>query len=197
VLEESTAATDPFVQFRAWFDDAVGLKTGEPNAMALATVDGAGHPSVRMVLLKKFDESGFVFFTNYESRKGIEIAANARVALLLYWDTLERQIRIEGRAAKTAAAESDEYFFSRPRGAQVGAIVSPQSRRVGSRAELEEAAARRDDGGTAALARPAHWGGYRVTPDRFEFWQGRADRLHDRLVYELVDDRWQRARLAP
>lgn len=196
-LDESRAAADPFVQFRRWVEDALAGNLVEPNAMTLATVDAGGQPSARIVLLRAWDERGFVFFTNYASRKGDDLARNARAALLFYWDKLERQVRIEGPAARLAPAESDAYFARRPRGHQLSAWASAQSRTIADRAALETAMASADRRYPDAVPRPDYWGGYRVAPQRFEFWQGRPDRVHDRLVYERGVDGWRRERLAP
>jgi pyridoxamine 5'-phosphate oxidase len=198
-LEESEAADDPFAQFELWFADARAADLLEPNAMALATADAGGRPSVRMVLLKGFDQRGFAFFTNYESRKAVELRENARASLLFWWDRLHRQVRIEGRVEKVDAAESDAYFDERPRGSRIGAWASPQSRALPGRAELErlEAEARSRFAEDAPIPRPPHWGGYRIAPERFEFWQGRRSRLHDRLCYRHDGERWSRVRLAP
>lgn len=195
-LKKNDVATDPFVQFQRWFDDAVRAEVPMPNTMTLATVDAAGHPSARIVLLKGVDSDGFVFYTNYNSRKGLELATNARAALVFYWQELEREVRIEGVAAKVTAAESDAYFDSRPLGSRHAAIASPQSEVVPDRADLEQRfaeAARLGD----RPRRPAHWGGYRLTPATLEFWQGRANRLHDRLLYARAGAAWTISRLAP
>ena len=167
-----------------------------PEAMAVATATSDGRPSVRMVLLKGFDEQGFVFFTGYESRKGGELATNPRAALLFYWDPLGRQVRIEGPVERVAEAESDAYFRSRPRGAQISASVSPQSRVVESRAGLEALAAELEVRGDE-IPRPPAWGGFRLAPQTYEFWQHRANRLHDRLRYRREDGDWVLERLAP
>jgi pyridoxamine 5'-phosphate oxidase len=197
-LDEARAAQEPFAQFGRWFDDALAAELMEAHAMILATADARGRPSSRAVLLRGWDERGFVFFTNYASRKGREIAADPFAALLFYWDALERQVRIEGPIALVPAAESDAYFARRPRGHQLSAWASEQSRPVADRAALEAAmseAERRFAG--VDVPRPPHWGGYRVTPERVEFWQGRPNRVHDRLVYERDGAGWTRARLAP
>jgi pyridoxamine 5'-phosphate oxidase len=197
-LDEARAAAEPFAQFRVWFDDALGAGLIEAHAMVLATADERGRPSARAVLLRAWDERGFVFFTNYASRKGREIAADPFAALLFYWDELERQVRVEGPVAPVSAAESDAYFARRPRGHQLSAWASEQSGVVADRAALEAAmrdAERRFAGGE--VPRPPHWGGYRVAPERIEFWQGRPNRVHDRLVYERSHGGWTRARLAP
>jgi pyridoxamine 5'-phosphate oxidase len=195
-LDESDLDPEPLRQFAAWFEEAEAAGMRAPEAMALATATADGRPSVRMVLLKGFDERGFVFFTGYESRKGVELAANPRAALLFYWDPLGRQVRIEGRVERVAETESDAYFASRPRGAQISASVSPQSRVVESRPQLETAAAKLEARG-GELPRPPTWGGFRVEPETYEFWQHRANRLHDRLRYRREDDRWVIERLGP
>lgn len=196
-LNETDVAADPFPQFQKWFDEAVRAESPMVNAMTLATVGDDGAPSARIVLLKGLDANGFVFYTNYLSRKGRELAANPRATLLFHWTDLEREVRIDGRVEKVTAAESDEYFASRPLGSRHAAIASPQSEVVASRAVLEArfAAAAADHGETPP--RPAHWGGYRVIPSRLEFWQGRPSRLHDRLLYTRTGDRWTLSRLAP
>ncbi len=196
-LGEADAEKDPFRQFAVWFEAALQAGLFEPNAMALATVDAAGRPSSRMVLLKGFDASGFTFFTNRESRKGRDLAANSRAALLFWWDRLHRQVRIEGEVEPIGDAESDAYFDSRPYGSRIGALASPQSRPIASRAVLEERFRAAEAEYPEHPPRPACWGGYRVVPDRFEFWQGRTSRLHDRLVYLPEGGAWRIERLAP
>jgi pyridoxamine 5'-phosphate oxidase len=196
-LDEADADADPFRQFTRWFDEALNADLMEPNAMALATVDAHGRPGSRMVLLKGVDEKGFVFFTNYESRKGLDLAGNPMAALLFWWDRLHRQVRVEGRVEKVEDAESERYFESRPYGSRIGAAASPQSRVIGSRADLEERFRALEAAHPEDLPRPAHWGGFRVVPDHFEFWQGRESRLHDRLVYRPAGDAWRIERLAP
>jgi pyridoxamine 5'-phosphate oxidase len=199
-LVESAVTDDPLRQFRAWFDDATASATLEPNAMVLATVDAASRPSQRTVLLKQIDEAGFVFFTNYQSRKGREIAENPQVALLFFWPNLERQVRISGVARHLDAPASDGYFAERPRGSQIGAMASPQSQVVPDRQWLAERfeSVTADLGDESVAQRPDHWGGVIVTPDEYEFWQGRPNRLHDRLRYRLDDDGvWVIERLAP
>lgn len=198
-LEESEMSSDPFTQFAQWWDHAIESSIEEINAMTLATADRHGNPSARVVLLKGFDSRGFVFFTNYESRKGSELEENPRACLVFYWKELERQVRIEGNVCRLDSAESDEYFRSRPEGSRLGAWASPQSRVVAGRAELEsnqKAAEERFSG--QEIPRPPHWGGYLVQPHWVEFWQGRANRLHDRVLYKLMETgNWKKERLAP
>jgi len=196
-LNETDVAAEPFTQFQRWFDEVLRAELPTPNAMTLATVAADGMPSARIVLLKGIDHNGFVFYTSYHSRKGRELTVNPRAALVFYWNELEREVRIEGAVEKVSAAESDEYFASRPLGSRHAAIASPQSEVVASRAMLETrfAAAADDHGDTAP--RPAHWGGYRLLPVAVEFWQGRPNRLHDRLLYTRTADRWTISRLAP
>ena len=196
-LSERDAAPDPFDQFARWFDEAVAAALPEPNAMTLATIDPAGAPAARIVLLKGIDTRGLVFHTNYDSRKGRELAAEPRVALLFFWVELHRQVRVEGVAGRVSAEESDAYFAARPRGSQLSAWASPQSADVPDRAWLESQVATVEARFTSAVPRPPNWGGIRVVPDRFEFWQGRESRLHDRLVWSKEGDRWTIGRLAP
>ncbi len=199
-LDEAEAAPSPFAQFDRWFKEALAAKLPEPNTMTLATVGDDGRPSARIVLIKAVDDRGFVFFTNYESRKGRDLDANPHAALLFYWIELERQVRIEGHIEKTTEEESDRYFASRPLGSRIGAWASEQSTVIDSRATLEarekDVSARFGDN----PPRPPHWGGYRLVPDSLEFWQGRPSRLHDRLLYTRDDTAphgWTISRLSP
>lgn len=197
-LTEADAGDDPIALFGLWLKDAAEAGLREPNAMTLATATPDGVPSARMVLLKSVDAGGFVFFTNYESRKSRELSANPRAALVFYWGELERQVRVTGRVERVTAAESDAYYSSRPREAQLGAWASPQSQPIESRAQLEARVAdveRRFVDATPS--RPEGWGGWRVIPDEIEFWHGRPGRLHDRLLYRRTDSAWTRMRLAP
>lgn len=196
-LRLSDTLDDPVQQFDQWFRVAVDSDVMEPNAMALATADAQGVPSVRMVLLKEFSAQGFVFYTNYASRKADEIAANGRVSLMFWWDRLYRQVRIEGTIAKNSPEDSDAYFASRPHGSRIGALASQQSRVLADRAELETAWLALEQRYPDEVPRPDHWGGYVVTPSRFEFWQGQRSRLHDRVIYNLAGGVWQKSRLAP
>ena len=198
-LDESDVDADPFRQFAVWFDEARAASPIEPNAMALATVGAEGRPSLRMVLLKGADERGFVFYTNYESRKGRELADTPWGALTFFWPEMERQIRIEGRVEPVSAEESDAYFHSRPVGSQLSASASHQSEVIAGREELEQrVAALSAQYQDQEIPRPENWGGFRVIPDAIEFWQGRANRLHDRLRYRLLaSGDWQIERLSP
>lgn len=196
-LLEENAAADPFRQFDAWFEAALGAELIEPNAMTLATVSTEGQPAARTVLLKGYDERGFVFYTNTQSRKGLELGSNNRAALLFWWDKLHRQVRIEGVAEPVEAREADAYYGSRPRGSRIGAWASEQSREIASRAVLEERTRRFEEQYPEAVPRPPHWSGYRVVPSMFEFWQGRRSRLHDRLCYRHHEGGWRIVRLAP
>jgi pyridoxamine 5'-phosphate oxidase len=196
-LEETGVARTPLEQFGKWFNEALSAKLPEPTAMTLATADAAGRPSARIVLLKGFDAQGFVFYTNYESRKGRELAANARAALLFHWVELERQVRIEGQVEQVSPAQSDDYFRTRPYASQLGAWASPQSEVVKSRGELERRIGEIAGRYGKDVPRPPHWGGYRLVPQRLEFWQGRPSRLHDRVCYRLDAEKWVIERLAP
>jgi len=197
-LHESELASDPFTQFGKWFDEAHKLDLAYPNAMALATSTPDGKPSVRMVLMKEYDERGFTFFTNYDSRKGHELAANARASLLFYWEPVERQIRIEGRIEKVTEEESFAYFKTRPRGSRIGAWASAQSRSIANREELEATVKQYETKYPGEeIPLPPYWGGFRCVPDYIEFWQGRVNRLHDRLCYVRGEKNWDIIRLAP
>jgi pyridoxamine 5'-phosphate oxidase len=198
-LDVADVDRNPFRQFDAWFAQAVDAKLPEPNTMTLATVDSRGRPSARIVLVKGVDERGFVFFTNYESRKGRELADNPHASLLFYWIELERQVRIEGTVVKASAAESDQYYESRPLGSRIGAWASEQSQVIESRAVLEAREKEISAKYGEHPPRPPHWGGYRLIPEAIEFWQGRPSRLHDRLLYTRAVEGgdWQIARLSP
>jgi len=196
-LDEEHAESDPLKQFGRWWDEALAAEVPEANAMTLATADPAGKPSARTVLLKGYDARGFVFFTNYESRKGQELDSNPLAALLFFWRELERQVRIEGRVERVADEESDTYFRSRPLASRIGAWASPQSKVISSRAWLLARSAEMGLRHGTAPSRPQYWGGYRVSPVAFEFWQGRPSRLHDRLLYTYKEGSWTRSRLAP
>jgi pyridoxamine 5'-phosphate oxidase len=196
-LNERDAASDPFEQFARWFDEARAVEA-DPTAMTLATATAAGRPSARMVLLKGFDARGYVFYTNFESRKAGELDGTHRAALLFYWPAFERQVRVEGTVSRVDDAESDAYFVTRPLESRWSAHASPQSRPIDGRESLEAQVARVRAQYGDAPPRPASWGGYRVVPDAFEFWQGRPNRLHDRLAYARADDgTWHLQRLAP
>lgn len=196
-LDFSEVSSDAVLQFRTWFDEAINAEVLEVNAMTLATVGANGTPNARIILLKGIDE-GFIFFTNYRSEKSRELETNNKAALTFFWAELERQVRIKGVVEKVSAEESDAYFFSRPFGSQIGAWVSPQSKKIESREvlvanqlEIEQKFSEKP------MQRPEHWGGYRLFPNKIEFWQGRPSRLHDRIVYELIDGAWKISRLAP
>ena len=197
-LDPADCDPDPIVEFRRWFQTAVDAQLPTVNAATLATVDVRGRPAARIVLLKDVDDRGFVFFTNYDSRKGRDLAAHPFAALVAFWEPLHRQVRIEGAIERVDAADSDAYFATRPRGSQLGAIASPQSMPIGSRAELAQRVAEAEQAlGGAAPIRPAHWGGYRLVPDMVELWQGQPSRLHDRVRYRREGEHWVRDRLAP
>jgi pyridoxamine 5'-phosphate oxidase len=197
-LDEKDVSHDPIVEFARWFAQAQEARVAEPNAMTLATATAAAAPSARLVLLKAFDERGFVFFTDYRSRKGQELEENPRAALVFYWSELERQVRITGTVERTTVEESEAYFRTRPLGSRLGAWVSHQSLVIPSRAQLErglqEVEARFPEGN---IPLPPHWGGYRVRPDVIEFWQGRESRLHDRIRYVRTGESWRIERLSP
>jgi pyridoxamine 5'-phosphate oxidase len=199
-LTETDVDPDPFRQFDRWLSEAIRAEVPEPTAMTLATADAEGRPAARIVLLKGADAHGFVFFTNYDSRKGRELAARPKAALLFHWVELERQVRIEGSVTKVTAAVSDAYFASRPLASRIGAWASPQSRAIPDRAWLESeftAAQQRLSANGPDVPRPAHWGGYRLAPAALEFWQGRSSRLHDRICYRSEGAHWRIERLAP
>lgn len=198
-LNETSVASDPFEQFAAWFEEARALPDTEPNAMLLSTLSETGRLSSRTVLLKSFDKQGFIFYTNYHSQKGKDIDYHPWVALTFFWEPLQRQVHIQGKAEKVPEAVSDEYFSERPFGHQVGAWVSPQSEIIPDRAYLEERAKEMEQQFSPDnIYRPPHWGGYLVVPETFEFWQGRPNRLHDRIAYRLDDQgNWENQRLAP
>jgi pyridoxamine 5'-phosphate oxidase len=197
LLEENVLET-PFKQFGKWFEEALNAQVLEPNAMHLSTIS-AGKPHGRIVLMKGFDENGFSFYTNYQSNKGQEIAETTFAALTFFWGDLERQIRIEGSIEQVSGEESDEYFHSRPRGSQIGAWVSNQSTVIDGRKVLEKRLEEleKEFEGSEIIPRPAHWGGYRVVPNKIEFWQGRPNRLHDRILFTKVGDEWKIERLSP
>ena len=196
-LSEAQADANPLLQFERWFEDSLRAKLPLPNAMTLATVTSAGAPSARIVLLKGVERGGFVFYTNYLSRKGRELDKSARACLLLLWSDLERQVRIDGVVEKVTPAESDAYYATRPLGARLSAWASAQSEKVDSRKVLETSMEETKRRYAQSPPRPPHWGGYRVMPQAIEFWQGRADRLHDRLLYRREGDSWAIERLSP
>ena len=198
-LDENSVDRNPINLFRRWFDEAVASGARLPNAMTLATATGDGKPSARMVLLKQVDNEGFVFYTNYRSRKAAELESNPRAALVFYWTYLDRQVRVEGNITRVTATESDEYFATRPRESQLGAMASPQSEVITSREALEESFRDLDEHyGDNPVTRPEHWGGYRLAPDSIEFWQSREGRLHDRINFaRQAGGSWVVSRLAP
>jgi pyridoxamine 5'-phosphate oxidase len=196
-LEEASVDRDPLKQFDAWMAEAIRAQVFEPTAMTVATIDQRGRPAARICLLKGRDPRGFVFFTNYESRKGRDLAANPVASLVFFWKELERQVRIEGMVEKVSAAESDAYYRTRPIGSRIGAWASPQSTQLENRAWLEKRWEELTKQYGEDPPRPPHWGGYRVLPDAFEFWQGRRSRLHDRVTYSLAGEAWKIARIAP
>jgi pyridoxamine 5'-phosphate oxidase len=197
-LKRATARQNPFEQLEIWLTEAIENNIFEPNAMVLATATAGGKPSARVVLLRSFDESGFTFYTSYDSRKALELAENPQASLLFYWAEMERQIRVEGTVSQAAEEVSDDYFASRPRESQIGAWVSPQSEPIESRAFLERKFAELAEQWKAhQIKRPPNWGGFVLCPDAFEFWQGRKGRLHDRLFYAKTEKDWEIRRLAP
>ena len=196
-LSETEVPENPLPLFQLWFDQAIKAQCPEPNSMTLATADKAGNPSARIVLLKGADQSGFTFFTNYESQKGKDLAVRPQAALLFHWHELERQVRIKGDVERVEAAQSDVYYHSRPPESRIGAWASPQSAVIPSREFLEEAENRFKAEFGDEPPRPEHWGGYRLHPTEVEFWQGRPSRLHDRIHYQLVNGDWKITRLAP
>ncbi|MFT2011048.1 pyridoxamine 5'-phosphate oxidase [Pontibacter sp. 13R65] len=198
-LTEDVVSKDPLQQFSTWLQEAIEAEVLEPTAFVLSTVDNRNRPSSRVLLLKDVSENGFTFFTNYESRKGRCIEENPFVALTFFWPELERQVRIEGQVRKVDTGFSDDYFHSRPRGSQIGAWASPQSREISSRSVLEDAGKRYEIefADKELVPRPPHWGGYSLSPDYIEFWQGRPNRLHDRIVFEKQETTWLTKRLAP
>ena len=196
-LDEAAADSQPMLQFESWLKQAIDAQLPEPNAMTLATVAADGRPSTRIVLIKGFDTQGLVWYTNFNSRKGQELAVNPVAALQFHWVELERVVRIEGMVQQVSDAEADAYFASRPLDSRIGAWASPQSQVIKSRAVLVAQAARYAAQFALSPPRPPHWGGFRLVPDRWEFWQGRKSRLHDRLRYRMQDGQWLRERLAP
>ena len=197
-LDEKDVNKNPILQFEKWFKEAVDVKVNEPNAMALSTVDEENKPSSRILLLRNFNDNGFVFYTNYNSRKGEEILLNPKAALLFFWPELERQVRIEGTLIKQSTEESDIYFKTRPRGSKLGAWTSAQSKVVADRKELDDEYSKMSEKfPTDDIPRPVHWGGYLLIPNTIEFWQGRASRLHDRILFTRNNRDWKIERLAP
>lgn len=197
-LNEQTVGDDPVVFFNKWFDDALNAQADEVNAMVMASVDKDHKPHARIVLLKGVEDNGFIFFTNYNSAKGTEVSANDHVALVFFWKELERQVRIEGTISKIATADSEAYFKSRPVGSQIGAWSSPQSSVINDRSVLEENYKNYTEQYGEDVPLPPHWGGYKVSPERIEFWQGRPSRMHDRILFTLGDNgEWSKCRLAP
>lgn len=197
-LAEADIDKSPFKQFEAWFKAALDAQLFEPNVMTLATANASGRPSARILLLKGFDENGFVFYTNYESKKGKDLLENPQAAMVFFWPELERQVRIEGIITKVSEEASTAYFHSRPKGSQIGAASSPQSTVITDRKPLEDRVEElKETYKDQEVPRPAHWGGYQLKPDHIEFWQGRPSRLHDRITYTLEGDNWIINRLAP
>lgn len=198
-LDEADCETNPIAQFAKWFKDAQAAHLKEPNSMSVATVGADGRPSLRIVLLKEFEEAGFIFYTNYGSRKGRDYETNRWTALTFFWAELERQVRVEGTVSKVSPEKSEEYFRNRPRGSRLGAWVSNQSESIENRAVLEKRLADIEARyeGSDDIPPPPYWGGYLVSPERIEFWQGRPDRLHDRILYTKDGDSWRMGRLSP
>lgn len=196
-LQAEDTGNDPIVFFEKWFSEAQTAKVQEINAMLLSTVDKQHRPHSRIVLLKGIQDGGLRFFTNYNSAKGQQLEINPQVAVVFFWKELERQVRIEGRTRKISPEESDRYFYSRPLGSQISAIASPQSQTIPNREILEEKVKALSHEPKASIKRPEHWGGFHITPDYFEFWQGRHSRLHDRIVFQQQDHQWKKYRLAP
>jgi len=197
-LSENDVAANPFLQFKKWFSDAIEAQLYEPNVMTFATADSDGKPSARIVLLKGFDENGFVFYTNYESRKANDLVENPQAAAVFFWAELERQVRIEGIVSKIDKETSEAYFHSRPIGSQIGAIASPQSSVITDRTLLEEKVSMLTaEYEGKVIPKPDNWGGYLIEPKRIEFWQGRSSRLHDRITYDFIEGSWKISRLAP
>ena len=197
-LSENDVAANPFLQFKKWFSDAIEAQLYEPNVMTFATADSDGKPSARIVLLKGFDENGFVFYTNYESRKANDLVENPQAAAVFFWAELERQVRIEGIVSKIDKETSEAYFHSRPIGSQIGAIASPQSSVITNRTILEEKVSMLTaEYEGKVIPKPDNWGGYLIEPKRIEFWQGRSSRLHDRITYDFIEGFWKISRLAP
>ncbi|WP_370449376.1 pyridoxamine 5'-phosphate oxidase [Legionella sp. km772] len=196
-LDEQHIHENPIEQFKIWFAEVLAEEPHDPTAMVLSTVDEQGFPDSRVVLLKGLEENSFIFYTNYHSAKGIQLAHEPRAALNFYWPHMARQVRIRGRVEKISAERSDDYFFSRPLSSQLSAIVSPQSKDIKDRAFLEQALEQLATEGQAPITRPLHWGGYSLTPESIEFWQGRDNRLHDRIAYCRQNNTWSHSRLAP
>jgi len=196
-LNEADINPDPIIQFGQWFREAMDCKETEPNAMALATADAQGKPSCRIVLLKEFNQEGFVFFTNYKSHKGQDLDSNPNAAFTIFWHGLERQVRVEGKVEKVSTADSDEYFSTRPVGSKLGAWASPQSQPIEKAELIQKEKDMETQYAGKEVPRPAHWGGYRVIPEMIEFWQGRPNRLHDRIVYQKKETGWHIGRIAP
>lgn len=197
-LDEAHVSNDPLEQFTIWFEEVLNNEKNDPTAMVLSTVDKHGHPDSRVVLLKGLDQGNFIFYTNYQSAKASQIQHNSFVALNFYWPQMARQVRIRGSISKVSAQQSDEYFLSRPLKSQLSAFISPQSEKIVDRTFLEnELNKLANNNADAAIQRPKHWGGYQVSPSEIEFWQGRDNRLHDRILFSLENNIWQRYRLAP